>query len=50
MTSDADAAVVGSAISKFKQDPGMLCARFTGRMTRYERGRRRVGGRDVEIH
>jgi organic hydroperoxide reductase OsmC/OhrA len=34
---------------KFKQDPGPIRARVTGRLTRNERGRMRIGGFDVEI-
>ena len=34
---------------KFKQDPGQMRTRVTGRMARNERGRIRVGGLDVEI-
>lgn len=34
---------------KFKQDPGSMRTRVTGRMARNERGRIRIGGLDVEI-
>lgn len=34
---------------KFRQDPGTLRARVTGRMTRNERGRMRIGDFAVEI-
>lgn len=34
---------------KFKQDPGAMRARVTGRMVRNERGRIRIGGLEVEI-
>jgi organic hydroperoxide reductase OsmC/OhrA len=36
-------------VRKFKQDPGAMRAQVTGRMTRNERGRIRIGGLDVEI-
>lgn len=36
-------------VRKFKQDPGGVRARVTGRMARNERGRIRIGGLDVEI-
>jgi organic hydroperoxide reductase OsmC/OhrA len=34
---------------KFRQDPGTMRARVTGRMVHNERGRVRIGGLDVEI-
>lgn len=35
---------------KFKQDPGPMRARVTGRIARNERGRMRIGGIEVDIH
>lgn len=38
------------AMRKFKQSPGKLRAQVTGRLTRNDRGRLRVGGLEVTIH
>ena len=36
-------------LGKFKQEPGQVTATVTGRMTRNDKGRLRVGGFDVDI-